>query len=233
MANAGFEGFKKEAVKFLQELIINNNREWFKENKNKYDRYLIEPAGNFAIDLGKKLKTISNKIVADPRIDKSIFRIHRDIRFSKNKTPYKTHLGIIFWDAEGKKMQVPGIYIHIEPGNFMIAVGMHKFSSEMIKEYRKAVVHDKHGKELAEILDNVKSKGDYEVGRKHYKRYPKGYDKEHVNSEYLLYNALYAAYIDDVLPQEVFTKELIDFCFLKIKDMMPVYNWLLDRYKNI
>ena len=84
--NNNFRGFPKECVQFFTELEKNNNKHWFETHRKDYEEYVLNPARQFVLTMGERLKKISPGIVADPRIDKSIFRIYRDTRFSKNKS---------------------------------------------------------------------------------------------------------------------------------------------------
>ena len=103
-----FNGFTKETFRFFRDLENNNTKEWFQENRTLYEKNVMEPAQEYVMEMGERLKSISPKIVAIPKTDKSIFRIYRDVRFSKDKTPYKTHLGIFFWEGPRKKLGNPG-----------------------------------------------------------------------------------------------------------------------------
>ena len=98
-----FNGFPKETVKFLKNLAKNHKRDWFNEHKGDFDAYVTEPARGFVDAMGTRLMEIAPGIIAEPRVNGSIFRIYRDTRFSKDKTPYKTHLGIFMWEGEGPK----------------------------------------------------------------------------------------------------------------------------------
>ncbi|MEE8298440.1 MAG: TIGR02453 family protein, partial [Thermodesulfobacteriota bacterium] len=100
----GFHGFTKATFKFFKDLEKSNTKKWFEENRKIYEKNVLEPAQEFVMEMGERLKSISPKIVAIPKTDKSIFRIYRDMRFSKDKTPYKTHLGIFFWEGPKKKL---------------------------------------------------------------------------------------------------------------------------------
>ena len=94
---------------FLSELADNNNREWFQDNKARYERDVRDALVNFVIDFGEILQEISPHMVADPRLSGgSIFRIYRDVRFSKDKSPYKTNAGIHFRHEVGRKVHGPG-----------------------------------------------------------------------------------------------------------------------------
>src|ERR1044072_1345885 len=109
--------FTRDAFKFLRELRENNDRAWFAANKERYEKYVRQPALKFVSGFSPRLAKISPHLVADPRpVGGSLFRIHRDTRFSRDKSPYKTHLGVHFFHDTGKKApSVPGFYLHIAP----------------------------------------------------------------------------------------------------------------------
>ena len=96
-------------------------------------------------------------VVADPRTNGagSIFRIYRDTRFSKDKRPYKTYLGILFWQGRGKKMENPGFYFHLEPKGLMLGAGTYTFMKQGLEAFRKAVVHRTRGPALAKAVKKV------------------------------------------------------------------------------
>jgi len=226
-ANSTFNGFPKECVKFYEELKRNNTREWFSERKPDFDNYVTAPARDFVFEMGKRLKEISPAVNADPRLNGSIFRPYRDTRFSKDKTPYKTHLGIFFWEGEGPKMDCPGYYFHLEPPHMMLGAGNHCFSKPLLEAYRDSVVDPKHGAALVKALKTVEKRGDYAIGMKHYKKTPRGYDSRHPNAELLLYNGLTAA-VTMPIPRELYSAELLDLCFARFKDISPVVEWLVE-----
>ncbi len=220
-----FNGFPKKSVDFYRDLAGNNNREWFTSHKGEFDQYVMAPARDFVYEMGKRLREIAADIVADPRVNKSIFRPYRDTRFSKDKSPYKTHLGIFLWTGTLKKMDCPGYYMHLEPPILMFGVGNHCFSRSLLQVYRDSVVDPILGQALAEAVESVQKQGDYEIGVKHYKKTPRGYDKEHENAEFLLYNGLTAAFATDI-PEEFHSKELLDYAFERFRAMSPIQQWL-------
>ncbi len=116
--------FDKGLFDLLDGLRRNNNREWFQKNKERYERDVKEPFLDFISDAGPRLRKISPNLVADPRpVGGSLFRIHRDVRFSKDKSPYKTHAGAHF-QLGGRNVHGPGYYLHLEPGQCFVAGGI-------------------------------------------------------------------------------------------------------------
>lgn len=221
-----FGGFPKECVKFYRELSSNNTKEWFDAHKPDFEKYILSPSRDFVLHMGERLATITPGIVADPRVNRSIFRPYRDTRFSKDKTPYKTHLGIFMWVGPLAKMDCPGYYFHIEPPILMLGVGNHCFSRPLLEMYRDAAVDPEQGPALREALEVIRARGDYEIGIKHYKQIPRGYDKNHPNADLLLFNGLTAAFSVPI-PQELYSAAIEDFAFEKFQDMSPLVNWLL------
>ncbi|MGO8878749.1 MAG: DUF2461 domain-containing protein [Desulfomonilaceae bacterium] len=227
-----FKGFPVECVKFYDELRKNNTKAWFDEHKPDFEKYVMEPARDFVMEMGLALKKISPGIIADTRYSKSIFRPFRDTRFSKDKKPYKTHLGIFFWEGRLAKMDCPGFYFHLEPPMLLIAAGNHCFSKPILDLYRESVVDTKFGKALAKAVKNVKSKGDFQIGEKQYKQVPRGFDKTHENAEFLLLGGL-TAWTETTIPDEFYSYEIVNYCLDKFKDLSPIHKWLVEMIGRI
>lgn len=117
--------FSPELFLFLKQLKRNNRRDWFQKNRERYDSLAKEPCLQFISDFRFRLRAISPWLVADPKPNGgSLFRIYRDIRFSKDKKPYKTHIGMHFWHAGSKEnVHGAGYYLHLEPGSCFLAGG--------------------------------------------------------------------------------------------------------------
>jgi uncharacterized protein (TIGR02453 family) len=225
-----FPGFSKECVKFFKELASHNHKTWFDKNKAEYNEEVLEPSRHFVTTMGDRLKKLRPKVVADPRINKSLFRIYRDTRFSKDKSPYKTHMGIIFWEGTGKRMDCSSFYFHIEPGKLMLGAGLYHFPKNLIEPYRDAVVHKKHGPTLARAVAKAKKAG-YDIGGVHYKRTPRGYDPDHKLAPLLLHKGLYAM-AQTKIPRELYSEEIIDYCFKTWKPMVPLHEWMVGLTKG-
>jgi uncharacterized protein (TIGR02453 family) len=221
-----FTGFPQKGLTFLKGLAENNSKMWFDEHRSDYEHFVLGPARDFILALGDRLMTIAPGIQADPRVNKTLFRINRDTRFSHDKTPYKTHLALWFWEGPRPRMECSGFYFHLEPAKLLLGVGLYCFPRDMVDAYRQSVVHPREGKALAQALSKVKGTGTYQIGGKHFKKIPSGYDPEHPQAEFLLYNGLHAA-VDFGISPEVFSTGLVDFCFGHYKNMLPLHRWLL------
>lgn len=185
----------KESLQFLKDLKENNNRDWFLANKKRYESYKKE-----YYDLTQQLLDLLKK--EDPALESlevknCVFRVNRDIRFSKDKSPYKSHMGL--WFSPGKKnANRAGYYMHIEPGASFIAGGFYQPDAEELRKLRKEIAffHD----ELEEILVDKKFKSVYDgLGRGNaLKTAPKGYEKDHPAIELLKLKSFEAsAKLDD------------------------------------
>ncbi len=221
-------GFPEVTLRYLTQLSKNNNKEWYEANRDKFTTEFLEPAMQFTIELGERLSVISPELQFIPRIDKSIFRLHRDVRFSKNKAPYKTNLGILLWEGSGKKLECSGYYFHLEPGNFFLGTGMYLFSKDQLNKYRNIVADAKCGKELFGIIKSIRKDKEFAIGGKTYKRVPKGFDHEYQYSDLLLYSGMYTYFETDDLSL-IKNKNLIDFCFKKYKKQYPLHRWLVEN----
>lgn len=227
---APFSGFPEGTLTFLSQLAKNNRKAWFDAHRKDYDRFVLEPARAFTEAMGERLTAVAPGLVAEPRVNGSIFRIHRDTRFSRDKSPYKTHLGIFMWEGEGPKMECPGFYFHLEPPDLMLGAGIHIFSKPLLDEYRRSVVHPGHGRDLAGAVARVSKL--FNVGGRHYKKVPRGYDPDHPFAGFLLFNGL-TAWVEEPIPPILHTSMIVDHCFRVFEQMVPVHRWLLDMVKRV
>ncbi len=224
MTTSEFTCFPRGAVEFLVGLTANNNKPWFEAHRHDYEEYLLGPSRAFAAAMAERLTAISPPELAP--IAGSPFRIYRDVRFSKDKTPYKTHLGIAFGSPGAPKGESPGYYFHLDPPRLMIGAGMHAFPKPFLELYREAVVDDMSGEKLESTLHQVSEAG-MEVWGESYKRVPRGYDAAHPRADLLRYSGLFAA-SNEELPEALHSVALLDYCVERYATMVHVLTWLLD-----
>ncbi len=220
-----FSGFPKEAITFFRDLSFNNEKEWFHAHKKEYEEYVLEPAKLFVVAMGDRLHEISPDVQAIPAVNKSLFRLNRDVRFSKDKSPYKTNMGILFWEGPKKRMENPGFYISLETDGVMIAGGSHVFPKELLPKYREAAADKKAGKELADLAVSLDKTGVPILGA-HYKRVPQGYDADHPNAELLKHNGVYCM-VKNKHPKELHSAKFVDYCYEYCVKMDPMNRWVL------
>ena len=133
--------FQPDLFRFLRQLKRNNEREWFAENKERYQQVVVEPAMEFISSFAPHLAKLSPHFVADARPTRgSLFRIYRDTRFSADKIPYKTHIGIHFSHDSGKDAHAPVFYLHLEPDGCFAAAGVWHPDSRALTKIRTAIV---------------------------------------------------------------------------------------------
>lgn len=222
-----FRGFPQKCITFYRNLADNNNTVWFNSHRKDFEDFVLAPARSFVTEMGKRLLSIAPGINADPRVNHSLFRINRDTRFSKNKSPYKTNLALWFWEGSGPRLETSGFYVHMEPEMLMLCVGIYRFPKPLLEKYREYVVHSKHGTTLAKALDKVMASGPYSIGGGSYKRVPRGYDPSHKYAALLLHDGLYAG-VELAIPGEFFSHEFLDYCFERFNQMHPIHTWLMN-----
>jgi len=170
--------FRPALFGFLRDLAANNDRQWFEANKERYEDELKDPALSFISSFGPNLKAISPHFDAIPKaVGGSLFRIYRDTRFAKDKTPYKTHLGIQFRHQQAKDVHAPGFYLHIEPGASMIGIGLWHPDGPSLARIREGIASDPRG--WVKARDDKRFRQAFELGGESLKRPPTGYDADH------------------------------------------------------
>lgn len=163
---------------FFRELAAHNDRAWFEKNKQRYHDEVRDPLLKFVADFEPKLLKVSKHMLADPRpVGGSLFRIYRDTRFAKDKSPYKTHAGVTFRHAEGRDVHGPIFYLHLEPGTVFASAGLWRPPPETAKAVRDAIV------ERPERWKRVLTGSALDDDGDALKRPPRGYDPEHLCAE--------------------------------------------------
>jgi len=205
---------------FLTDLETNNNREWFEENKERYKKvhvsfldivqHTIEGIGKFDQDIAH----------LDPK--KCAYRIYRDVRFSKDKTPYKTHFGAEMAPG-GRRSGLAGYYIHIQPGESILAGGIWHPAPENLAKIRQEI--DYNGDELKDIINSKEFKNVFgELKGDKLKRPPKGYDPDHLDIELLKFKDFLA--YTSLKDKEVKSKDYLSNVISKLKVLKPLNDFL-------
>lgn len=170
--------FNRETVAFLVELKNNNNRDWFTENKARYEEQVLDVALRFIQSMQDPLAEFAPRFTAIPkRMGGSLMRVYRDTRFSKNKTPYKTNIGIQFRHEQAKDVHAPGFYVHIDPEQAFLGAGMWRPAAEALHGIRQRI-SDKPA-EWERVRDDKIFKRQFKLGGESLTRPPRGFDKEH------------------------------------------------------
>jgi len=176
-----FKGFPKDFFGFFKELKKNNNREWFNDNKQRYQESVVEPMGEYISAMAPRLHAISPHYKADPRPHGgSMFRIYRDTRFSKDKTPYKTHAACHFRHEAGRDAHAPGFYVHIETDGISVGAGIWRPPSKQLGLIREFIADNPSAWDKLIKSSSVKRLGGIQGDS--LKRPPRGYqaDAKHI-----------------------------------------------------
>ncbi|MDJ0976598.1 MAG: DUF2461 domain-containing protein [Planctomycetota bacterium] len=210
-------------LKFLRELEQNNSRDWFNANKARYEAEVREPALELIRRMAPKLEKISKYLVAsDRKVGGSMMRPYRDVRFSKDKRPFKTNVGIQFRHEAGKDVHAPGFYFHIDPKSVFLGAGMWHPESSALKQIREAIVEDPKGYKRVtgakKLLESWQFEGDS------LKRAPKGYDPEHPMIEALRRKDHIA--VVNLKKKDITRPDLPDFLVQQFTATKPFMGWL-------
>lgn len=204
---AEFECFSTSLFTFLAELTVNNNRDWFNNHKARYEREVREPALDFIRAMGPRIGDISPHFTADARkTGGSLMRVYRDTRFAKDKTPYKTNVGIQFRHRVGKDVHAPGFYVHLSLDDIFLGVGMWRPEGTALAAIRTKI--DEEQDRWQQILDAPAFRAHLRQSGDSLKRPPRGYAKDHP-----LISALKRKdhiVVGDLTPEEVAHPGLLD-----------------------
>ncbi len=174
----GTRYFTPKLFKFLRDLAANNERDWFKAHQDEYEQHVREPALEFVNDFAGPLRKISPHFVADSRkVGGSLFRIQRDTRFSKDKTPYKTNTGVHFRHEAASNVHAPGYYMHIAPEGSYIGIGIWRPETKVAYAIRGHIDENQAAWKKATTAKRFTDVFTMEGDR--LKRPPKGYDEDH------------------------------------------------------
>ncbi len=170
--------FTPATTAFLGQLARHNDRAWFKTNQERYEAQVRRPALQFILDVAPHLQRVSPHLVCDPRpVGGSLFRVQRDVRFSTDKRPYKTHLGIHFRHDAGKDVHAPGIYLHIEPGEAFVACGVWRPDAASLLKIRTAIAASPA--EWKRVRQSKRFTSVYALEGDTLQRPPRGFDPRH------------------------------------------------------
>lgn len=223
-----FSGFTPAALQFLEDLAKNNTREWFAEHKPDYEHLLKNPSLGLVDVMNERFEDLGLAFVSTPKA--SLFRIHRDTRFSKDKSPYKTNCGISFpYHARRQDttaVNSPGLYLHIAPQELFVAGGLYMPMPEQLKAIRERIADE--WQILESILRQPMFMAEFPSGLhgEMLKNIPRGYEKDHPGEQYL---RLKQYLVECPLrPEAIFTEQIIDIIEAKSIAIAPLLQYLTE-----
>jgi len=220
-----FNGFPKEGLDFLSNIIINNSKEWLDEHREEYEKYIVTPNKAYVEEMGEHLQILVPTINAIPNTNKSLFRIYRDARFHLSD-PIKTRIGVILWQGSGHRMQSSSFYMHYDPFEVFVATGIRNFKPTLLKTYREYIQNKQRRTELHNLLETLKAKG-YNIPEPKYKRMPRECNSDDEYSYLYLMGACYA--YTTYTPNNTFHSEaVIDKHFKIYEDMYDLQQWIYE-----
>ncbi|MEM9305282.1 MAG: TIGR02453 family protein [Pseudomonadota bacterium] len=187
--------FTPASFRFLRELAANNERPWFEENRQRYIDDVRTPMQEIIRALNPRLQAISEHYQTDDRLNGgSMFRIYRDVRFSRNKAPYKPWAGARFWHTAGGRGHSPVFYLHVAPKNIFVGAGIWRPESKVLKRLRNFLHHNPNT--WLQLMKDLEAAGEFRRGGDQLKRMPRGFDADDPVADDLRYK-------DFVLSQEL------------------------------
>ncbi len=209
--------FPKGTVEFLRALKANNNRDWFNQNKSVYEASVKQPADQFCALMTNELHIFTGMTHTS-----KVYRVYRDVRFSKDKTPYNTHLHICFF-PQTTGGQSPVWFFGLEPDLIAFGAGMFAFEKPTLEIYRN-LVDGPDGKKLTLLVDRLRGDG-VRFGNPELKRVPSGFDRDHEYAEFLRYKGL-TAWCDSKDTAVASQPDLIKFSVSSFDRLRPLVDWL-------
>lgn len=220
-----FEGFPRGTVNFLRDLGKNNNRDWFAENKSRYEKFFLAPALGFIESMKSPLDRVAPLLhVEAKKVGGSLMRIYKDTRFSKDKTPYKTNIGIHFRHQAGKDVHAPGVYLHIAPEECFLGVGIWRPPSEAIKLIRHHI--SENSNEWKRVRKNKRFNEYFDLHDERLKTAPKGFPKDHPELEDLRLKSFIG--LAALSKKQIESRELVDTTVDLIKRGKPLMTFLCE-----
>ncbi|MSQ10047.1 MAG: DUF2461 domain-containing protein [Dehalococcoidia bacterium] len=225
MAAPQFTGFPPETFAFLQELTANNNRLWFEVHRAEYQAFYLEPALALVTALGPELQRVDSSVRFEPRLNGSLFRINRDVRFSADKTPYKAYIDLWFWCGARKAWDTPGFFFRMLPESLIAGAGMHKFTPAQLSAYRASLAGPA-GAELMALTEQITASSKYTLGDPDLVRLPRGAAVP-VGRETLARRIGLHPMYEGPAPPEAGGAGFVDWCMAVYRDLAPINQWLM------
>lgn len=217
-----FDGFPKEGLDFLRQLGT-SDKAWFDKNRKTYDEMVVGPTKAFVVAMGERLADgIAPAVVAQPKANGSIAPINNDLRFSPDKSPYKDHLLLRFWEGENKKV-APTLFVRLSHDTIGYATGA---MLPDLDRWRELIDAPTTGAKLADALTVLGKRRDLDIAGEEYKKVPKPYPEDHARAG-LLRHKMFQARWSEPVPKSVHSAKFVDHCMKRLDACADVHQWLV------
>ena len=227
----GFSGFSHDLLRFLKDLEDNNSRDWFTKNRSDYEALLLEPARRFVETVLPRLQKMSSSIHGEPRVNGSIKRINRDVRFSKDKSPYKPALHLVFWQGGAGPRGAPSYHFHLTPTTLGFGAGLHAFVDDRLTSYRQAVCDELKAAALRRALAVATNGAGYAFGAPELQRVPRGFRADGLAADLLRHKGLHVQKSGPV-PNEIFGPAAAPYVTTQFEPLVPLQEWLVAEVSD-
>jgi len=225
-----FEGFSDKTFKFIHGLKKNNNKQWFEAHRSDYEAYLREPSKQLVTNMDQLFASDKIPLISD--LKRSLFRINRDIRFSKDKSPYKTHIGIVFPVPDLGDEEWAGMYLSFEPKGAnditsYVGGGVYSPSPAYLKKVRERIANNfKQFEKLNSSKSFLKEypKG---IGGESLVRMPEGYEEDHLAAQFLKQKEF--LYSSSLTKKEILSTSLPEILLKKFEAALPMLEFLTQK----
>jgi uncharacterized protein (TIGR02453 family) len=221
-----FSGFPPAAFDFLEGLAAHNDKAWFEARRDVWEEACLGPLRALVVELGAALQDEAPGLIADPRVGGSIFRIHRDTRFSKDKSPFKTHLGFFLWEGE-RKATSPGLYIELGPRRMLVGGGLYAFDRDQLAAWRAALADPAAGPAMLEVADALAKAGFALQGEKSV-RPAQGFQGLQA-AELSRHRGVFSMVWEEEAPKEVGSEALVGWIAGRVAPLWPLHRWLVEH----
>lgn len=219
--------FNNDFINFFEELAENNHKEWFDENRKRYEKEVKDPFKSFIADLILAVQEFDPEIMIKPK--DAIFRINRDIRFSKNKQPYKNNVAA-YISRSSKKEQFPGYYVHLDATGIWLGGGLYDLSTENIYKVRQEILYNEN--EINEVMRNSDFKKEFGGLQGNKNKILKPPYKEYGDQIPLLYNKQFY-FMSQYGKDKITSNNLVSFCADKFQKAYPVNKFLRQAVEEV
>jgi uncharacterized protein (TIGR02453 family) len=219
-----FQGFPEGGLAFLRELTEHNERDWFEAHRAVWDSQIVPAMLEWCAALAQRLRDVMPALMFVPRVGGSLYRLNRDIRFSRDKRPYKTHVAALLWEG-GERHDAPAVYLHVSPEEVIFGGGIHAFEEARLDRFRK-LLHSLASVERLEAALSAAKKGGLklEISDK-LQRAPRGFAPENPVAELSKYKGL--AVIKKAKPAAwLHTAEALDRAEATARSYSPLHAWM-------